>query len=71
MEHLTNCPNCGAVRDLEAKRCPYCDTPYINNGVPDAPPVTVEIDPRSLARITQGLDLGLITPNEARRRLGL
>jgi hypothetical protein len=71
MAYFTNCPNCGAVRDLEATRCPYCDTPYLKNGVPDAPPVTVKFDADAVARLTQALDLGLITPNEARRRMGL
>ena len=24
----TNCPNCGAVIDICARKCAYCDTPY-------------------------------------------
>jgi hypothetical protein len=24
----TNCPNCGAVIDIQVDRCAYCDTPY-------------------------------------------
>ena len=24
----TNCPNCGAVIDIRAYKCAYCDTPY-------------------------------------------
>ena len=24
----TNCPNCGAVIDIHADKCAYCDTPY-------------------------------------------
>lgn len=26
---MTNCPNCGAVIDLEKSKCSYCGTPYL------------------------------------------
>ena len=27
---MKNCPNCGAPVDLEAKKCAYCGTPYVD-----------------------------------------
>jgi hypothetical protein len=71
-----NCPNCGAVRELEEKRCPYCGTPYprpkrslVAEAAAIPEPVTIDTD--EFARVCQEVERGLITPNEARRRLGL
>lgn len=71
-----NCPNCGAVRELEEKRCPYCGTPYprprrslVAEAVAIPEPVTIE--PPAFARVLQDLEAGIITRNDARRRLGL
>lgn len=73
---MTNCPNCGAVREPAESRCPYCGTPYPRDrkaaqavAVPE--PVTIHMDAGQLSMCSQILDLGLITPNEARRRMGL
>lgn len=65
-DYLTNCPNCGAVVDPAANRCAYCETPY---------PIRLraelyKIDMQA-AYLVKQVDMGLITPNEARRRLGL
>ena len=73
MTDLTNCPNCGAPADLTAKSCPYCGTPYPKprktaQAVAIAEPPTLHIDGAGLAAC---VDMGLITRNEARRRLGL
>jgi len=69
---VTNCPNCGAPIDLTAMQCAYCGTPYLarKRGTTVAVP-EITIDPRQLAPLIQQLDLGLITPNEVRRRIGL
>lgn len=66
-DYLTNCPNCGAAVDPEADRCAYCETPY---------PIRLraelyQIDMQTVAFLVSQVDKGLITPNEARRRLGL
>lgn len=74
---MTNCPNCGAVREPAESRCPYCGTPYPRDrkaaqavAVPE--PVTIHMDAVQLAAIaTDLMDKSLITPNEARRRMGL
>lgn len=73
---MTNCPNCGAVREPAESRCPYCGTPYPRDrkaaeavAVPE--PVTIHMDAGQLSRCSQLLDLGLITPNDARRRMGM
>ena len=74
---MTNCPNCGAVREPAESRCPYCGTPYPKDRktvlAADLPEgTTIHLDADQLARISCDLlDLGLITPNEARRRMGL
>lgn len=77
MSNWTNCPNCGAVREPAESRCPYCGTPYPRDrkaaqavAVPEN--VTIRLDVAQLAEISCDLlDCGLITPNEARRRMGL
>lgn len=69
---MTNCPNCGAPIDPAAMQCAYCGTPYLARkwGTTVAVP---EINPsaKEIGQLIQQLDLGLITHNEARRRLGL
>lgn len=62
----TNCPNCSAVIDPEADRCAYCGTPYANKPTTGGP--VIHFDGAALAR---AVDRGLLTVNEARRRLGL
>ena len=74
---MTNCPNCGAVREPAESRCPYCGTPYPRDrkaaqavAIPEG--VTIRLETGQLAEIIcRELDLGLITPNEAWRRMGL
>lgn len=66
MKDQLNCPNCGAPRDPDASRCPYCGTPY--PATAKAGPVNLYIDYKTLA---VAVNDGIITPNEARRRLGL
>lgn len=73
---MTNCQNCGAVREPAESRCPYCGTPYPRDrkaaqavAIPE--PVTIHMDAGQLSMCSQRLDLGLITPNEARRRMGM
>ena len=68
MIDLTNCPNCGAPVDLTVKACPYCDTPYPAQAVAIGEPYTLHIDGAKLAALVAD---GIMTPNEARRRLGL
>lgn len=33
MNARTNCPNCGAPIDMRLRRCPYCETPYIEQNI--------------------------------------
>ena len=66
VDYYPNCPNCGAVVDPAADRCAYCGTPY--NIRLRAELYQRDINAQMLAR---QMELGLITPNEARRRLGL
>ena len=74
---MTNCPNCGAVREPAESRCPYCGTPYPRDrkaaqavAVPE--PVTINMDTKELcAVLARSVEMGLVTPNEARRRMGL
>lgn len=74
---MINCPNCGAVREPAETRCPYCGTPYpkdrmVAEAVAVPEPVTIHMEPVQIAETyCRQLDLGLITPNEARRRMGL
>lgn len=62
---MTNCPNCGAPVDPAADRCAYCGTPY--PAAIDAP-FALYLDTQAIA---SAVSAGLITVNEARRRLGL
>lgn len=75
MSDWINCPNCGAVREPAESRCPYCGTPYPRDrktaqavAVPE--PVTINMDEQKLC-MARYMEMGLITPNEARRRMGL
>lgn len=75
---MTNCPNCGAVREPAESRCPYCGTPYPKDrktaqvvSVPES--VVVELDTEQFARLQileEEIARGIITPNDARRRMG-
>jgi hypothetical protein len=62
----TNCPNCGAPVDPSADRCAYCETPYQTTQRP-----TMRIDATGITFYGLQLENGLMTPNEARRCLGL
>lgn len=69
----THCPTCGAPVDLTARSCPYCGVPYPKprktaQAVAIGEPYTVHIDAAALSRLVAD---SIITPNEARRRMGL
>ena len=65
MSEWTNCPNCGAVVDPDADRCAYCETPY---------PIRLRAELYQI-RMTEEkmpyVNLGIMSPNEARRLLGM
>lgn len=65
-DYLTNCPNCGAVVDPAATRCAYCETPYPIRLRADLYQINIDA-----ARLVRQVELGCISPNEARRRLGM
>lgn len=73
----TNCPNCGAVREPAESRCPYCGTPYprdrkVAEAVAVPEPITIHMDTSAItAAVIREYELGILTPNEARRLLGL
>lgn len=70
---LTNCPNCAAPVDLTTRSCPYCGTPYPRqqSAITRDPP-RIYIDQNDLARqVSHEWAAGILTPNKARRRLGL
>ena len=74
---MTHCKLCGAPREPAEKRCPYCGTPYQREKVavavamPDPEPVTVNINDNQIARMVAEIYDGILTPNEARRLMGL
>ncbi len=61
---MTNCPNCGAPVDITADKCAYCDTYY--STIPEAEKTHSACEDVDIA-----LRMGIITQNEARRRMGL
>lgn len=63
----TLCPTCGAPVDLTARSCPYCGVPYPKPRK-TAQAVAICIDAQQLA---DQVAASIITPNEARRRMGL
>lgn len=65
---MTNCPNCGAVRDPAESCCPYCDTPYTWVGIDLAG--GSDMTPR-VAVLTREVQAAIMTPNEARALMGL
>lgn len=78
---MTNCPNCGAVREPAERRCPYCGTLYpkdrktaqaVAAGIV-LPHETVDehMSAENFNILTELLARGLITPNQARQRMGL
>lgn len=64
---MTNCPNCGAPVDPSADRCAYCETPYPS--ARQGP--LIRIDATGITLYGLQVERDLMTPNEARRRLGL
>lgn len=70
---LTNCPNCAAPVDLTTRSCPYCGTPYPRQqSAPTIDPPRVYIDQLQLTdQLAHQVAAGILTQNEARRRLGL
>lgn len=72
MSEKTNCPNCGAPIALGKSKCPYCDTPYHHIRFNYSGPYSIPakpIDMNDVGTIAGLLALGLISSNEARRRL--
>lgn len=65
---MTSCPNCAAPVDPAETSCPYCDTPYILKVDAYTPPEDKIAIMNELNRI---MAAGFMTPNEARRYLGL
>ena len=65
---MTNCPNCGAVRDPAESCCPYCDTPYARLGIDLAHGRDMTA---MVAEIQRLMAPGIITANEARALMGL
>ena len=67
----THCQSCRAPVDLHAEKCAYCGTPYPWKwAAPES--VTIELDVAKLHEsVNHMMASGLITANEARRRLGL
>ena len=41
---MTNCKNCGAVVDIHAEKCAYCDTPYLFKPRSDEEENTIKLD---------------------------
>lgn len=69
---MTNCPNCGAVREPAEKRCPYCGTPYPKKSEPPRSVIEPRVpDPEMQKKVQYLLEWKFITPNEARELLGL
>lgn len=72
---MTNCPNCGAVRDPAETACPYCDTPYAWAGIDLANgsdmTARVAVLTTRVAVLTTQVQACIMTPNEARAVLGL
>lgn len=66
----TNCKNCGAPVDLAANKCPYCETPY-HNAQAAFSELILSADSITLRTVNNGVNYGVITPNEARKILGL
>lgn len=69
----THCPSCGAPVDLTARSCPYCGVPYPKprktlTAAVIGEPCKLHIDAAALSRLVED---AIITPNEARRRMGL
>ena len=57
---MSNCPNCGAP--IVAPVCDYCGTRHWG---------FEQVSGHPASKVTQMLDQGLITANEARRMMGL
>lgn len=57
----TNCPNCGAV--ITGPKCEYCGTVFKHD---DSNCIFLDGN-----AIIESIAAGIITPNEARRRMGL
>ena len=73
---MTHCQNCGAPVNPHAEKCEYCDTyyphPQGSRITQTANCITIDLNPVQLAgAAVEALERGLLTPNEARRRLGI
>lgn len=67
-----NCPNCGAPIDLTKDKCPYCETPYQHSRLNYSGPRSIPAKPIDMNDVNTTISLfgmGLISANEARRRL--
>jgi len=67
----THCQSCGAPVDLHAEKCAYCGTPYPRDvKTQKAEAITLNLSTAEMAEaVSHFLSVGLMTPNEARRRV--
>ena len=77
MGGVTNCVNCGAPIDLNEKACPYCGTLYYPARVTsdrfdmDLNYRLAYVSMGGNVKILEAVSRGCLTPNQARRMLGL
>ena len=69
MADWINCPNCGAPVEPLTDRCPFCNTPYPRPRKA-AQAVAVPEIVLDTEALVQHINMGIMTPNEARRRMG-
>lgn len=69
----THCQSCGAPVDLHAEKCAYCGTPYMRNETTrSSEEVVLGVSTAEMAEaVSRFLSAVLMTPNKARRVLGL
>ena len=65
---MTNCPNCGAVVNLESDKCENCGTPYEDVTTSE---ILYADNVPIVELYNSGVSQGVFTVNEARKALGL